>query len=72
MQEMMYYQLIMLKAQDKFSCIQPNVTKIATIVHFYESNYDPILLPQAYYFAANFLDKPKTKAVNNGPIGLVI
>ena len=23
-------------------------------------------------FAANFLDKPKTKAVNNGLIGLVI
>lgn len=51
MQDMMYYQIIMLKAQDKYSCIHPNTTKIATIVNFYESNYDPILLPQAYYFA---------------------
>ena len=41
MQDMMYYQIIMLKAQDKYSCIHPNTTKIAAIVNFYESNYDP-------------------------------
>ncbi len=51
MQDMMYYQIIMLKAQDKCSCIHPNTTNTAAIVNFYESNYDPILLPQAYYFA---------------------
>jgi len=51
MQDMMYYQIIMLKAQDKYSCIHPNTTKIAAIVNFYESNYDPKLLPQAYYYA---------------------
>lgn len=51
MHDMMYYQIIMLKAQDKSSCIHPNTTKIAAIVNFYESNYDPKLLPQAYYYA---------------------
>ena len=31
MHDMMYYQIIMLKAQDKFSCIQPNVTNLDKI-----------------------------------------
>ena len=31
-----------------------------------------VVLLTIHIFAANFLDKPKTKAVNNGLIGLVI
>ena len=49
--DLMYHQLLSIKAADKANQLKPDADKILSIVDYYEHRGDKALLPTAYYYA---------------------